>query len=113
MAARAGAEHLGMVKTGGNDAAAVGPTLAARKAYGIDQVLFCPGGEVQETGAANFLLIREGHILTRSQNDSVLRCWIFKCKSRAQEHACCNDVIAQNCCGIHFWHSAWHLRCIQ
>lgn len=66
------APHLGMVKTGGNYAAAMGPTLAARKAYGIDQVLFCPGGEVQETGASNFLLIRLGHILTRSLDPSFL-----------------------------------------
>lgn len=66
------AAHLGVVKTGGNYAAALGPTLAARKQYGVDQVLFCPGGEVQETGAANFLLIREGHILTRSLDSSFL-----------------------------------------
>ncbi len=66
------APHLGMVKTGGNYAAAMGPTLAARKAWGVDQVLFCPGGEVQETGASNFLLIRKGHILTRSLDTSFL-----------------------------------------
>ena len=66
------APHLGMVKTGGNYAAAMGPTLAAKKAYGVDQVLFCPGGEVQETGAANFLLIKPGHILTRSLDSSFL-----------------------------------------
>lgn len=66
------APHLGMVKTGGNYAAAMGPTLAARKAWGIDQVLFCPGGEVQETGASNFLLIRKGQILTRSLDSTFL-----------------------------------------
>lgn len=66
------AAHLGVVKTGGNYAAALGPTLAARRQYGVDQVLFCPGGEVQETGAANFLLIRAGHILTRSLDSSFL-----------------------------------------
>jgi len=66
------AEHLGMVKTGGNYAAAMGPTLAARDKYRVDQVLFCPGGSVQETGAANFLLIREGHILTRSLDSTFL-----------------------------------------
>jgi len=42
------ADHLGMVKTGGNYAAAMGPTLAARDQYKVDQVLFCPGGSVQE-----------------------------------------------------------------
>jgi branched-chain amino acid aminotransferase len=66
------ASHLGVVKTGGNYAAALGPTLAAREKYRIDQVLFCPGGQVQETGAANFLLIREGHILTRSLDTTFL-----------------------------------------
>jgi branched-chain amino acid aminotransferase len=66
------AEHLGMVKTGGNYAAAMGPTLAARDRYKVDQVLFCPDGSVQETGAANFLLIREGRILTRSLDSTFL-----------------------------------------
>jgi branched-chain amino acid aminotransferase len=66
------AEHLGVVKTGGNYAAAMGPTLAAKEKYRIDQVLFCPGGSVQETGAANFLLIRDGHILTRSLDSTFL-----------------------------------------
>ena len=66
------ASHLGVTKTGGNYAAALGPTLAARKAYQVDQVLFAPGGEVQETGAANFLLIRDGHIMTRSLDSAFL-----------------------------------------
>jgi branched-chain amino acid aminotransferase len=66
------ADHLGMVKTGGNYAAAMGPTLEAREKFKVDQVLFCPGGSVQETGAANFLLIREGHILTRSLDSTFL-----------------------------------------
>jgi branched-chain amino acid aminotransferase len=66
------AAHLGVVKTGGNYAAAMGPTLAARAQYRADQVLFCPGGEVQETGAANFVLLREGEILTRSLDSTFL-----------------------------------------
>ena len=66
------APHLGMVKTGGNYAAAMGPTLAARKQYGVDQVLFCPGGSVQETGASNFVLLRAGELLTRSLDPSFL-----------------------------------------
>ncbi|MGI9245636.1 MAG: branched-chain amino acid aminotransferase [Steroidobacteraceae bacterium] len=66
------AEHLGVVKTGGNYSAAMGPTLAAKQEHGVDQVLFCPNGSVQETGAANFLLIREGHILTRSLDSTFL-----------------------------------------
>lgn len=66
------APHLGVVKTGGNYAAAMGPTLAARRAHGVDQVLFCPGGEVQETGAANFLMLAEGRLLTRSLDSTFL-----------------------------------------
>ncbi len=66
------APHMGTVKTGGNYAAAMGPTIAARKQYGVDQVLFCPNGEVQETGAANFILIREGRLMTRSLDTTFL-----------------------------------------
>jgi branched-chain amino acid aminotransferase len=66
------AAQMGMVKTGGNYAAAMGPTLKARALYQVDQVLFCPRGEVQETGAANFLLIRDGAILTRSLDSTFL-----------------------------------------
>jgi branched-chain amino acid aminotransferase len=64
--------QTGHVKTGGNYASALGPTLEARRKFGTDQVLFCPGGQVQETGASNFLLIREGKILTRSLDATFL-----------------------------------------
>ena len=66
------AAQMGMVKTGGNYAAAMGPTLSARAKYQVDQVLFCPGGQVQETGAANFLLIRDGELLTRGLDSTFL-----------------------------------------
>jgi branched-chain amino acid aminotransferase len=66
------AGQMGMVKTGGNYAAALGPTLSARAKFQVDQVLFCPGGEVQETGAANFLLIRDGALLTRGLDTTFL-----------------------------------------
>jgi branched-chain amino acid aminotransferase len=66
------AAQMGMVKTGGNYAAALGPTLSARAKYQVDQVLFCPGGEVQETGAANFVLIRDGELMTRSLDTTFL-----------------------------------------
>ena len=66
------AAQMGMVKTGGNYAAALGPTLSARAKFQVDQVLFCPGGEVQETGAANFLLIRDGALLTRGLDSTFL-----------------------------------------
>lgn len=66
------ASMMGMVKAGGNYAAALGPTIAARQQHQADQVVFCPGGSVQETGAANFLLIREGRILTRALDTTFL-----------------------------------------
>jgi branched-chain amino acid aminotransferase len=66
------AGHMGMVKTGGNYAAALAPIMNARAKHQADQVLFCPGGQVQETGAANFILIREGELLTRSLDSTFL-----------------------------------------
>jgi branched-chain amino acid aminotransferase len=66
------AAQMGVVKTGGNYAAALGPTLSARAQYQTDQVLFCPGGQVQETGAANFFLLKQGELLTRSLDSSFL-----------------------------------------
>jgi len=65
-------EQLGSTKTGGNYAAALGPTLDAKETYGVDQVLFCPNGDVQETGAANFLLISDDEIITKSLDTSFL-----------------------------------------
>ncbi len=65
-------EQLGSTKTGGNYAAALGPTLDAKAKYGVDQVLFCPNGDVQETGAANFLLISDDEIITKPLDSSFL-----------------------------------------
>ncbi len=65
-------DQLGSTKTGGNYAAALGPTLAAKKQYGVDQVLFCPDGDVQETGAANFLLISDDEIITKALDTTFL-----------------------------------------
>ena len=65
-------EQLGSTKTGGNYAAALGPTLDAKAAYGVDQVLFCPHGDVQETGAANFLLLGDKEVITKPLDSSFL-----------------------------------------
>ena len=65
-------DQLGSTKTGGNYAAALGPTLDAKAEYGVDQVLFCPGGNVQETGAANFMLISDSEIITKPLDSSFL-----------------------------------------
>ena len=65
-------EQLGSTKTGGNYAAALGPTLEAKATYGVDQVLFCPNGDVQETGASNFLLIGDDEIITKPLDSTFL-----------------------------------------
>lgn len=65
-------EQLGSTKTGGNYAAALGPTLDAREKYGVTQILFCPNGDVQETGAANFLLISDDEVITKGLDTSFL-----------------------------------------
>ena len=63
---------FGCAKTGGNYASALRLIEDARSEFGVTQVLFAPGGDVQETGAANFLMIREGKIRTKSLDGSFL-----------------------------------------
>lgn len=65
-------EQLGSTKTGGNYAAALGPTLDAKARYGVSQILFCPNGDVQETGASNFLLISDDEIITKPLDTTFL-----------------------------------------
>jgi branched-chain amino acid aminotransferase len=65
-------EQLGSTKTGGNYAAALGPISEAKAEYGVDQVLFCPHGDVQETGAANFLLVSDDEVITKPLDTSFL-----------------------------------------
>jgi branched-chain amino acid aminotransferase len=64
--------QFGMVKSGANYAMALGPTLAAKRDFGVDQVLFAPGGAVQETGASNFLLIDPERVVTPALTESFL-----------------------------------------
>ena len=66
------APHMGMIKSGGNYASALGPILAARTSVQADQILFCPNGDVQETGAANFILIDGNEIITKALDSSFL-----------------------------------------
>ncbi|MFT5677186.1 MAG: branched-chain amino acid aminotransferase [Paraglaciecola sp.] len=66
------APHMGMIKSGGNYASALGPILEARQQVQADQILFCPNGDVQETGAANFLLIDGNEIITKGLDASFL-----------------------------------------
>jgi len=66
------APHMGRIKSGGNYASALLPTLTAKRDLKVDQILFCPGGDVQETGAANFLLIDGDTIITKALDSSFL-----------------------------------------
>jgi branched-chain amino acid aminotransferase len=66
------APHFGAAKSGGNYASALGPILAARRAHQTDQVLFCPGGDVQEAGAANFFLLDAERLITRPADSAIL-----------------------------------------
>lgn len=68
---RCGPDH-GMVKGGGNYASALKHIERARASVNADQVLFCPGGHVQETGAANFILADGDELITKSLDDSFL-----------------------------------------
>ncbi len=64
--------QFGMVKSGANYVMALGITLDAKAKFGVDQILFAPGGQVQETGAANFLMFDEGRVVTRALDSSFL-----------------------------------------
>jgi branched-chain amino acid aminotransferase len=66
------ATHMGMIKSGGNYASALLPIMKARAEVQADQILFCPNGDVQETGAANFLLIDGDEIITKALDESFL-----------------------------------------
>jgi branched-chain amino acid aminotransferase len=63
---------FGMAKTGGNYASALRHIMNARRDFGVDQVLFAPGGDVQETGATNFMLVNDREVLTKSLDGSFL-----------------------------------------
>ncbi|MDH5371665.1 MAG: branched-chain amino acid aminotransferase [Acidimicrobiia bacterium] len=63
---------FGMAKTGANYAAALGLIMEAKHTHSADQVLFAPGGDVQETGAANFILLNDQRVLTKPLDPSFL-----------------------------------------
>jgi branched-chain amino acid aminotransferase len=64
--------EFGQAKAGGNYAAALRTVQRARAAHPADQVLFCTGGKVQEAGAANFILLGEGSLITKPLDGSIL-----------------------------------------
>lgn len=64
--------QFGMVKTGANYAMALGATMRAAAQLGADQVLFAPGGIIQETGASNFVVIDDSTIITPLRGSAFL-----------------------------------------
>jgi branched-chain amino acid aminotransferase len=64
--------QFGEAKAGANYVMALGVTRRAAARHGVDQVLFAPGGDVQETGAANFLLLDDTRVVTRALDGSFL-----------------------------------------
>lgn len=64
--------QFGMVKSGANYVMALGPTMDAKHSLGVDQVLFAPGGVVQETGAANFMMLDSERVVTPALTDAFL-----------------------------------------
>ena len=64
--------QFGMVKSGANYVMALGPTMDAKQGLGVDQVLFAPDGVVQETGAANFMMIDSERVVTPALTDAFL-----------------------------------------
>lgn len=66
------APHMGMVKSGGNYTSALPVLNKARAEHQADQVLFSPNGNVQETAAANFILIDGNQVITKALDASFL-----------------------------------------
>lgn len=64
--------QFGRVKAGANYAMALGPTMRAAEDLGVDQILFAPDGQVQETGASNFLLLDAERVITPELTESFL-----------------------------------------
>jgi branched-chain amino acid aminotransferase len=64
--------QFGSVKAGANYVMALGLTRKAREEHGADQVLFAPGGDVQETGAANAILLDDERLVTKALDGTFL-----------------------------------------
>jgi branched-chain amino acid aminotransferase len=64
--------QFGQVKAGANYVMAMGQLQRARADHAADQVLFAPEGVVQETGAANVLLLDDESVVTPALDGSFL-----------------------------------------
>lgn len=66
------APHFGAIKSGGNYASALSLVIDAQQKHGAQQVIFAPNGDVQETAAANCLLINDNEVLTKGLSSEFL-----------------------------------------
>lgn len=66
------APHFGAIKSGGNYASALGLVMDAQEKHQAQQVIFAPHGDVQETAAANCLLINDNEVLTKGLSSEFL-----------------------------------------
>lgn len=66
------APHMGVCKSGGNYASALSFSRLSQHGVAADKVLFCPEGVVQETGAANFIVIDGDEVITKALDNSFL-----------------------------------------
>jgi branched-chain amino acid aminotransferase len=66
------APHMGMIKGGSNYCSAMPVVNKARAEHQADQVLFAPQGDVQETAAANFILIDGNEVITKALDSTFL-----------------------------------------
>ncbi len=64
--------HIGSIKSGGNYASALSLVMRAAEKYQAQQVIFAPHGDVQETAAANCLLINDNEVLTKGLTSEFL-----------------------------------------
>ncbi|MCP5153405.1 MAG: branched-chain amino acid aminotransferase [Ectothiorhodospiraceae bacterium] len=63
---------FGMAKAGANYASALRHVMQARAEHEAATVLFCPGGDVQETGASNFMLLDDQRLVTKPLSGAFL-----------------------------------------
>lgn len=64
--------RFGRVKCGANYVMALGLIDQARRDHGADQVLFAPGGIIEETGASNFMVVAGGKVITPPLGEAFL-----------------------------------------
>jgi branched-chain amino acid aminotransferase len=64
--------QFGSVKAGANYVMALGVTTRAAAHFGADQVLFAPGGMVEETGASNVVLVDGERVITPALSEAFL-----------------------------------------